>query len=200
MRRIGRCPSLSLSDQPRRRPTSFMRSRPPFRPRPILSLSTPLHSRGMMDLHGGRRRTENNKAGHAIQARMQRNYTPISLSLARSYARMRYLFRYNVILIREYFAVFSIYAEAANARVHRSAIGDHGGRFSEDFLGTGRRKAGLRLARAGDGGCFRKILKQILVIRRPSWRKSRRARVHGERADIYRGRVRATCVRARTFI
>lgn len=41
-------------------------------------------SRGMMDLRGERRRTENNKVGHAIQARMQRNYTPIFLSLEQS--------------------------------------------------------------------------------------------------------------------
>lgn len=40
---------------------------------------------GMMDLRGERRKTENNKVGHAIQARMQRNYTPISLSLEQSH-------------------------------------------------------------------------------------------------------------------
>lgn len=92
---------------------------PTLSPSPVLSPSTPPTpplSRGMMDLHGERRGTENNKAGHAIQARMQRNYTPISLSLAQSYAAMKYLFRYNVILIREYFAVFSIYGEGERAR------------------------------------------------------------------------------------
>lgn len=64
-------------------PASFMRSRPPSHPRPSSRFRPrhPHHSPGMMDLHGGRRRTENNKAGHAIQARMQRNYTPISRSL-----------------------------------------------------------------------------------------------------------------------
>lgn len=55
----------------------------------VLSLPPPFFhslflSRGMMDLRGERRRIENNKVGHAIQARMQRNYTPIFLSLEQS--------------------------------------------------------------------------------------------------------------------
>lgn len=93
----------------RAHPFAFTSPAPFYPRRPVLSLSLSLPlflSRGMMDLHGGRRRTENNKAGHAIQARMQQNYTPISLTLAQSYARMKYLFRYNVILIHEYSVFF----------------------------------------------------------------------------------------------
>jgi len=87
----------------RRRPTSFMRSRAPscppsavhpfFTPAATRSPTLPFTLGGMMDLHGGQRGIENNKVGHAIQARMQRNYTPISpFSRARSYVHVKYLF------------------------------------------------------------------------------------------------------------
>lgn len=110
---------------------------------------------------------------------------------------MKYLFRYNVILIREYFAVFSIYAEgtARGVAIARTSICKsrprkigRTGASSEDFAcRTTVRFPASRMFHRGD--FWNRYSPRFVVIPgvSPGGLASERA---SERADIYRRRVR----------